>query len=203
VTSQTTAAADRLTLREYETGSLTLSDAAARDLARLAGNRLGVGVGSERGVWQVTATQYVGALVTPSAEVLVRPKIPLENLFLLLDVDLPPRAWSDLSFRYGTDHHLLSAFAELFVRSVEHSLAQGVLRAYREHREREVVLRGRLDVPGLMRMAGVPIPVPCRYDELTSDVWGEMWCRARSGARAVRVGAEPRMNQMAGVRRRG
>lgn len=183
---------ERLTLREYESELLPLSDDVARDLARLAGNRLSVTIGPTPGLWHVTATQHVGTLVTPSVEILVRPKIPLANLFMLLDVELPPVAWGDLRFGYGTDDHLLAAFAELFVRSVEHTLAQGVLRAYREHREREVALRGRLDVPRLMRMAGMPVPVPCRYDELTSDVAENRFLKAAT-RRLLRVpGVQPR-----------
>jgi 5-methylcytosine-specific restriction enzyme subunit McrC len=194
-----TIAGERLTLREYETRLLPMSDDAARDLGQLAGKRLDVSVGPAPGVWKVTATQHVGTLVTPSVEVLVRPKIPLENLFLLLDVELPPVAWGNLRFGYGADDHLLAAFAELFVRNLEHTLAQGVLRAYREHREREVALRGRLDVPGLMRMAGASIPVPCRYDELTPDVVENRYLKAAT-RRLLRVpGVLPRTR--AGLRR--
>jgi hypothetical protein len=54
---------------------------------------LAVGVGPEPGTWTLTASGWVGAVVTPDLEVLVRPKVPLGNLFLLLDVGLPPDAW--------------------------------------------------------------------------------------------------------------
>ena len=44
----------------------------------------------ERGWWKVSTRQWVGAFSLGELRVIVRPKIKLENLFLLLEVGLPP-----------------------------------------------------------------------------------------------------------------
>lgn len=178
-------------LHEYQSDVVALSDGAVRDLATLAASRIVIGMGPEPGTWKLTATQHVGTVVTADVEILVRPKVPLENLFLLLDVELPPVAWGDLPFGYHHADHLLAAFAELFTRKVEHTLATGVLRSYRQHQERETVLRGRIDVPRLMRLAGLPTPIPCRYDELTADIDENRYLKA-AVRRLLRVpGVQP------------
>src|SRR5690606_39584702 len=41
------------------------------------------------GRWRVTASSYVGSLVVDGVELLIRPKINPENLFLLLEPGLP------------------------------------------------------------------------------------------------------------------
>jgi 5-methylcytosine-specific restriction enzyme subunit McrC len=179
--------AEHISLDEYEEREVSLPTDAARDLQELAAHRIGLRANRHSDSWTLSASHFVGTLVTPDVEVLIRPKISLENLFLLLDVDLPKRLWSDLSFGYDeTPDDLLVACAELFARQAEHTLATGVLRAYREHRTHEVALRGRVDVNALVSWAALPTPVPCRYDELTVDI-AENRCLKAAARRLLRV----------------
>lgn len=160
----------RIVLDEYATASVELAGPAARRLAAAAGGRLAVVVGAQPGTVFVTATQHVGTLVTPDVEVLVRPKVPLHNLFLLLDVGLPERAWRPEVFAYGTDRDLLPAVASLFARTLQRTLGAGLRRDYRPDRERLVALRGRVDVAAQFRSPGLATPVACAYDEFTVDI---------------------------------
>lgn len=153
---------------EYQTIEVELSANDARLLGEAAGNHLQVGLGSADGRWSLTATSYVGTLVTPAIELLVRPKAALHNVFQMLDV--APDAFGPRDFGFESDRNLLSIVAELFARSVERTIGTGLLRAYRHIEERSMAVRGRIDLAEAVRRPGVPIPVPCRFDEYTADI---------------------------------
>jgi 5-methylcytosine-specific restriction enzyme subunit McrC len=113
---------------------------------------------------------------------LIRPKIKPENLFLLLEVGLPEKAWRREAFDYATNADLLPSVIAFFARTVETTLASGVLRSYQEHHERLVAMRGRLDLARQFSRTGVAVPVACRYDDYTADIAENRYLRA-----AVRV----------------
>ena len=161
---------ERLELREYESVVVAMSPTAARDVADVAGGKVTVGVGPVPGTWALTASGWVGTVVTPEVELLVRPKVPLHSLFLLLDVGLPPDAWRPATFAFGTDRNLLAAMAAFFARTAEQAVARGLRRDYRQEEDRLVTLRGRVDIAAQLRTPGVVSPVACRFDEYTADI---------------------------------
>lgn len=136
------------------------------------------------------ATQHVGTVVLPELELLIRTKIPIENLFLLLDVGVPDTGWRPESFAYASDPNLLPILAAFFVRTLERTVATELLRAYRAQAERLVSVRGRIDFPTQVRQPGVASPVACRFDEYTADIDENRYLKA-----AVR-----RLLRVAGVR---
>lgn len=119
--------------------------------------------------WRVTATSYVGSLVVDGVELLIRPKINPQNLFLLLEPGLPPSAWRKEAFDYDVTSDLLPAVITFFARTVETTLGRGVLRSYQARDRALVALRGRLDVVGQFKRVGVLTPVACAYDEFSED----------------------------------
>jgi 5-methylcytosine-specific restriction enzyme subunit McrC len=168
----------RIVLGEYETQTVVLSPAAARDLVRLAGGRVVLTPAPDSGAWFLTATQHVGTIVLPEIELLVRPKIPIENLFVLLDVGLPDDAWRAESYAYAADPNLLPILAAFFARTLERTVATGLLRAYRSQAERLVSIRGRIDFTAQLRQPGLPSPVACRFDEYTADIEENRYLKA-------------------------
>ena len=158
----------RRTVDEYKSIEVELTADDARLLSEIAGPRLQVGLGSESGSWTITATSYVGTIVTPALELLIRPKASMHNVFQMLDV--APDAFGRHDFGFEAERNLLVVMADLFSRSVERTIGTGLLRAYRHTEERVMTLRGRVDVTAVIRRPGAPIPVPCRYDEYTSDI---------------------------------
>lgn len=163
-------ARQRIVLREYESQTVALSPSGVRDLVRLAEGRVIVTPTANTGHWQLTATQHVGTIVLPEFALLVRPKIRIENLFLLLDVGLPEDAWRPESFDYAVDPNLLPILAAFFARTLERTVATGLLRAYRTEAERLISLRGRIDFVTQIRQPGLASPVACRFDEYTADI---------------------------------
>ncbi len=180
----------RLVLREYESRSVELSSGSARDLARLAAGRLGVSPAPDPGSWYVAASQHIGTIVLPELEILIRPKVPIENVFVLLDAGLPEDAWRAESFAYAADPNLLPILAAFFVRTLERTIATGLLRAYRSEADRLISVRGRIDFPVQLRQPGLASPVACRFDEYTADIDENRYLKA-----AVR-----RLLRMVGVR---
>lgn len=161
---------ERLELREYQSAVVRMPATAARDIAEVSGGKVTVGVGPEPGTWAVTASGWVGTVVTPGFELLVRPKVPLHSLFLLLDVGLPPDAWRPATFAFGTDRNLLAAMAAFYARTAEQAVGRGLRRDYRQEEDRLVTLRGRVDIAAQLRTPGVVSPVACRFDEYTADI---------------------------------
>lgn len=155
-------------LREWESSELHLSSDGARALAEVADGRLTVSVGSSPGSWTVSTTSHVGAFVVPGVELLVRPKVPMHNLFQMLDVGSPTLEREMFSF--GSDRSLLAAIAHLFARSVEQAVGNGLVRSYRAEHERLHALRGRVSIAAVVRRPGLPAPVPCDFDEYTADI---------------------------------
>ena len=118
---------DRVELREYGRAVLPLTDEQAAALNRVgSGQYLSVEPGEHSGHWQVSAHNYVGSINVAGLQVLVRPKIPLRNLFLLLEVGLRERDWRDEAVRFETTGDLLPALVSFFARTTETTLARGL-----------------------------------------------------------------------------
>jgi len=148
--------------------------------------------------WRVTASSYVGTLVVDGVELLIRPKINPENLFLLLEPGLPPSAWRKEAFDYDITSDLLPSVIAFFARTVETTLGRGVLRSYQGREESLVALRGRLDVVGQFKRAGVLTPVACAYDDFSEDIKENRVLRAaiRLALRVPRVDPGERQRLM-------
>lgn len=148
--------------------------------------------------WRVTATSYVGSLVVDGVELLIRPKINPENLFLLLEPGLPPSAWRKEAFDYDITSDLLPSVIAFFARTVETTLGRGILRSYQAREESLVALRGRLDVAGQFKRAGVLTPVACAYDDFSEDIVENRVLRAaiRLALRVPRVDPGERQRLM-------
>ncbi len=112
-----------------------------------------------------------GSIAVANLRILIRPKIPLTNLFLLLVTGLPPKAWRRESVDYETNPDLVRAIVTFYARTLESTLARGLLRSYWPEQQRLVALRGRIDIAGQFQQAGLRLPVACRYDEYTPDVF--------------------------------
>jgi 5-methylcytosine-specific restriction enzyme subunit McrC len=177
-------------LTQYGTSRARLTEQQARRLSEAAGPALSVVADPEPGWWQLNAAEWVGSLVVADLHVLIKPKIPPENLFLLLEVGLPESAWRSEAFDYATGADLLPSIVAFFARTVETTLARGVLRSYREEHDRLVALRGRIDIGATFRQPGLKAPLACRFDDFTADIAENRYLRA-AVRRALRVPVVP------------
>ncbi|WP_419928785.1 McrC family protein [Candidatus Poriferisocius sp.] len=169
---------DTITLYEYERTSHRLSESQSRRLASVGRGAITVEPEAQHGYYSITAQNMVGTLVVDDLRVLIRPKIRPENLFLLLEVGLDPDAWRQEAFDYETSANLLPSVIAFYARTLETTLARGLLRSYRHTEERLVALRGRIDMAGQFRQAGIRVPVACRFDEYSSDIAENRYLKA-------------------------
>ncbi|MYJ35657.1 MAG: hypothetical protein F4071_06935 [Acidimicrobiaceae bacterium] len=181
-----------LILREYGRAVLPMTDEQAAALNRVGtGQYLSVEPGEYSGHWQVSAHNYVGSINVAGLQVLVRPKIPLRNLFLLLEVGLRERDWHDEAVRFETTGDLLPALVSFFARTTETTVARGLYHSYREQHDRLVALRGRVDITRQLAQPGVVIPTACRFTEFTADLIENSYLKA-AVSRSLRVaGVQP------------
>ena len=178
---------DRVELREYGREVLPLSNEQAAALNRVGGGRyLSVEPGEQSGHWQVSAHNFVGSINVAGLQVLVRPKIPLRNLFLLLEVGLRPQDWHDEAVRFETTGDLLPALVSFFARTTETTLARGLYHSYREQRDRLVAMRGRVDIPRQLAQPGAVVPMHCKFTEFTTDLIENSYLKA-AVSRSMRV----------------
>ena len=190
---------DRVELREYGRVVLPLTDEQAGALNRVGGGQyLSVEPGEHLGHWQVSAHNYVGSINVARLQVLVRPKIPLRNLFLLLEVGLRERDWRDEAVRFETTGDLLPALVSFFARTTETTLARGLYHSYREQHDRLVALRGRVDITRQLTQPGVLIPTACKFTEFTADLIENSYLKAAvsRSLRVARVRPEDRRRLM-------
>jgi 5-methylcytosine-specific restriction enzyme subunit McrC len=146
------------------------------------------------GQWQLCSLGWVGHIpVTPDVQLALQPKVPLANIFRMLEV------------AYRLDLQILEgltgcqALAEFYER-LAHILAcrvldrgrQGFYRAYLPQTDALPYIRGRLNVPQAIRQPA-QANLTCHYHEHTADIadnqilaW-TLWRIARSGVCTERV----------------
>ena len=185
-------AARTLTLREYGNDILQLTSEQAGALNRV-GNGAYLSVEPEQlaGHWRVTARNYVGSINVAGLQVLVQPKIPLRNLFLLLEVGLREQDWEDEAVLFETTGDLLPALVSFFARTTETTLARGLYHSYWEQRDRLIAMRGRIDITRQLARPGIVIPVACQFTDFTADLIENSYLKA-AVSRSLRVaGVQP------------
>jgi 5-methylcytosine-specific restriction enzyme subunit McrC len=135
---------------EASSGALTVTDVTA------AGVRL-------------QSQQHVGVVATSELEVRIRPKIPEANVLGMLAAATRLTSWLDAGTTLDKQPDLLRTIVAFYARSLHDVLAQGLQRSYQDDAGDLIAPRGRLDIPAMVSMGGLPAPVPCRFDEYTSD----------------------------------
>ena len=156
-------------LTEYDSALVRLSTEQALKLRRLARGAVTVQRDDTPGTWRVTSSHYVGTIAASGARILITPKLEIGSLFYLIEASGRPVATGPADFRYGTSPDLVPSFATFYARHLEGALAHGIPRAYQETQERLPGIRGRVDIPAQLRLAGLPLPAECRFDQYTAD----------------------------------
>ncbi len=120
--------------------------------------------------YRLTSAGYAGVVVAPSCRLVIRPKVPLDNLFALLDPAAPLPSADDRVTPVPGAEALEFLAARLAQRMAERAAA-GLHRAYAERAEQGPFLQGRLDLPAQMREApGRKEQLHSLRDDLSADV---------------------------------
>ncbi len=151
-------------------------------LAAHAG-RIDVAPTGRRGVYRLTPRGVAGVVAAPTRRLVIRPKIPLQNLFFLLGPDDPASASRDEAAP-APSPDLLDFLAGRLARLLTERAAAGLRRGYRERAEEGPFLHGRIDVPAQLRRG------PGRKDRLhglRDDFTADVACNRAPRATAERL----------------
>ncbi|HTU92602.1 MAG TPA: hypothetical protein VMF69_21150 [Gemmataceae bacterium] len=132
--------------------------------------RLEVLPAGRRDRYRLTALGCTGVLIAPACRIVIRPKIPLVNVFAMLD---PLADVSSEDDRIAAEMGLeaLEFLAGQLARRMAKRVAAGLHRVYRQQSEQGAVLHGRLDLPAQLREApGRKDQLHSQYDDLSADV---------------------------------
>src|SRR5262249_28344510 len=134
------------------------------------GTRLEVLPTGERHRYRVTAAGVAGVIVAPTRRLVVRPKVPLRNLFFLLDPLAPLPAHHDHAAR-ADGSEVIDFLAGQIARHLAERAAAGLHRGYREREHQGGTLLGRLDLSAQLREGhGRKDQLHSRHDDLSADV---------------------------------
>ncbi len=118
--------------------------------------------------YRLTPLGHVGVLPAPGVRLVIRPKIPLRNVFFMLDPAAPLPAAADATEPEPAGP-LLEFLAGQLARQMAERATAGLHRGYAERGDAGPFLRGRLDMPAQVRepQAG---RLHCVADEFTVDL---------------------------------
>jgi 5-methylcytosine-specific restriction enzyme subunit McrC len=121
-----------------------------------------------RHYYRLTPLGHVGVLPAPGVRLVIRPKIPLRNVFYMVDPSavVPEAADASMAEPAGP---VLSFLAGQFARHMAARAAAGLHLGYAEVREVGPFLRGRLTLPDQLRERH-PGRLHSDRDELTADI---------------------------------
>lgn len=123
-----------------------------------------------RGHYRLTPKGHVGTVVCPTCRLAIRSKIPIDNLFYLLDPTGPVPTQSDQSTP-STGAEGFDFLAGRLARLLQEHAAVGLHRAYEERADQGPFLQGQLDLPAQLRGGnGRKEQLHCRFEEFTADV---------------------------------
>jgi 5-methylcytosine-specific restriction enzyme subunit McrC len=121
--------------------------------------------------WKLTSQGYVGYLpVTPDLHLAMQPKVPLGNLFAMLEVAYEVGQFlREDSVQVETLEELYERLAHVLARRVLDRVRRGLYRTYLGQHDATPYIRGRIDIARASRAPWDP-RLPCAYRDHTADV---------------------------------
>jgi 5-methylcytosine-specific restriction enzyme subunit McrC len=146
-----------------------------------------------RGRYRLTPTGHVGTIVGPSCRFVIRPKLPIRNLFYLLDrIGSVPLVEDHTAAVPGTE--VLDFLAGQLAQLLAERAAAGLHRAYAGRADQGPFLLGKLDLAAQLRDPnGRKDQFHCQYEDFTADVP----CNQIPKATAERVLGSPLLGEEA------
>ncbi len=162
---------------------------------------------ARRGFYRLTPRGHIGTIVAPGCRLVIRPKIPLQNLGVLLEPGRRLPADDD-RVTAVPGFEVLDFLAGRLAQLLTERAAAGLHQGYAERSEQGPFLQGRLDLPAHLRAApGRKDRLHCRHDEFTADVpcnqvpraTGELLARCPLLGEEVRTALLQALQAFAGV----
>lgn len=166
-----------LELREYarrEWPRHDIPDALGEAIWRRFGKQMDVEFPSPRtgNAWRLTSKGWVGFIpINDEVGVALRPKVPVRNLFGMLELAYNLDALRTFPSLYECNSldELYERVVLLLAKQTLRRVQRGLHRLYLSDADRLPYLRGRLEVHQFMRSPWSPA-LPCRFDEHSADI---------------------------------
>ena len=156
-------------LVEHQPYEAELPQVIVDELTSRYSKQLEIRYGGSQNKWILAPSSFVGTIKVADHEFLIQPKVPLENLLALMDVEVSSETWRKEIVGLSHDADLLAVMARLFCVACEIATRQGVRRSYVSQKESLVAPRGRIDIREIVRSPGTLSPLPCVFDEHTAN----------------------------------
>lgn len=152
--------------------------------------------------WQLTARGWAGFLSLPGLRLRLQPKVPIRNLFRLWEwaYDWPPQFAPEL-FNCASVEDAFESLAVVLARRVLQRARQGFAWEFVARDERLACVRGRLDLPSLMREPIQTRP-RCHFQEMSGDIEDNrivLWTLHRILSAGVSLRVRPVVREALGV----
>lgn len=180
-------------LTEYRESDQELDAVTARAIAGLRDAGMTVSPGADG--WRLVASSMVGAANVGDTRLVIRPKIPMHNALMVLGAAPDQVRWRTEHVDFATTNDIVVGMVMAFRRGLDRALARGLRRDYRTEEERLQSIRGRIDIAEVVRRPGLPLPIPCRFDEYTPDNRLNRLLRAAI-ERSLRVPGVPQQDRL-------
>jgi len=158
--------------RRLPAGQLTLAEGEV--IWRSYGERINVSFPSPQtaGEWELEAQGWVGYLpVTPTLALSLVPKVPIENLFRMLEYAYSLKSFELLDGAMDSDSlaDLYERLAAILAKRVLDRARRGLYAAYQAEAGPLLYVRGSIDMADRMRRPW-DTRLTCRYEEHTADL---------------------------------
>ncbi|MFI9453542.1 McrC family protein [Amycolatopsis sp. NPDC052450] len=121
------------------------------------------------GQYNVRAQDRVGMVIVGDTAIVVAPKLPIARVLFLITHAVDP-SWTHEA-ALGTAESLTDAMAAVFTHMCDQAVRTGLLRGYRDHRERLHTVRGRIDFAEQLRVSpGRDLPLAVTYQTHDEDI---------------------------------
>jgi 5-methylcytosine-specific restriction enzyme subunit McrC len=119
--------------------------------------------------YRVQPGSVVGTIQIGKRTVVVQPKLRIDRVLFMTAYSADPHRWQDRWSTITATGTLTDGIAALFLTAYQHTVAQGLLRAYRTVESDEATIKGRIRWPRQARRPG-PLPIAVLYQVHDDDV---------------------------------
>jgi 5-methylcytosine-specific restriction enzyme subunit McrC len=135
---------EALTLREYRTTAGVELTVEQRDLLRALAPSIAVTPSAGRvDAYDLTPGSWIGSIHLGELDLVVRPKVSIQQLLFLVSYAVGLGRWSDAPAALGPSESLVEAIIPGFTYQLRRALTRGVLQGYRTVDDSLQTVRGR------------------------------------------------------------
>jgi 5-methylcytosine-specific restriction enzyme subunit McrC len=166
-----------LTLTEYQTQSIPRSEFSEKYVEIIDKNyknqiKIDLKYSPTGDQWKITPQGWVGYIpLTPDFAIYIQPKIPIKNLFLMLEYAYHLKSFKFLDglTQCETIADFYNRFVTLLTQKINTRIRQGLYKTYLTHSETLPYIRGKLDIKHAI-LSPWKIAHPCTYNQQTPDI---------------------------------